>query len=319
MKAARLVGPRQFEILDTPMPTINEGEVLVKIEHLSICGSDLLTYDKVFPEEQYPLRIGLPCHEVSGVVAESADDSIQKGQRVVALAYGGSLMEYIACPANRCVVVPDHVKPELAVLCQPVGTVLYAVQKLGSLIDKSVVIIGQGPIGIGFTELVGRAGTSQVIVTDVVQHRIDLALAHGATHGINAAKEDVVERVKEITGGKLADIVIEACGLPETCNLVFDLVRVQGTAVIFGMPHGEPVFPFNWATMYSKLPNIIVTNSARAGEVYPSVVQMVDLISKGRLDLSYMISHHVPFNDVSRAYEMFSNRTDNSMKVLIDL
>ena len=94
---------------------------------------------------------------------------------------------------------------------------------------------------------------------------------------------------------------------------IFDLVRVQGTVVIFGMPHGDPVFPFNWATMYSKLPNIIVTNSARAGEVYPAVVTMVDLIAKGRLDLSYMISHHVPFNDVSRAYEMFSNRTDNSM------
>ncbi|HLF80121.1 MAG TPA: zinc-binding dehydrogenase [Dehalococcoidia bacterium] len=319
MKAARLVGPRQFEILDTPTPTINQGEVLVRIENLSICGSDLLTYDKVFPEEQYPLRIGLPCHEVSGVIEESADDRIKKGQRVVALAYGGSLMEYISCPADRVVVVPEHVKPELAVLCQPVGTVLYAVQKLGSVVGKSVVIVGQGPIGMGFTELLSRAGTSQVIVTDVVQHRIDLALAHGATHGINATKEDVAERVKEITGGKLADIVVEACGLPETCNQVFDLVRVQGTVVIFGMPHGEPVFPFQWATMYSKLPNIIVTNSARAGEVYPAVVTMVDLISKGRLDLSYMISHRIPFNDVGKAYELFSNRTDNSMKVLINL
>src|SRR4051812_8598246 len=121
MKAARLVGPRQFEILDAPTPDRQPGDLLIKVEHLSICGSDMLTYDKVFPEEEYPLRTGAPCHECSGTVAESNDDRYKVGQRVVALHYGGCLSEYIACPADRCVPVPDSVSPELAVLCQPVG------------------------------------------------------------------------------------------------------------------------------------------------------------------------------------------------------
>jgi threonine dehydrogenase-like Zn-dependent dehydrogenase len=81
MKAARLVGPRQFEFLDVEKPSPKPGEVLVKIEYASICGSDLLTYDKVFPEEDYPLRTGLPCHETSGVVEESMDESLKPGDR----------------------------------------------------------------------------------------------------------------------------------------------------------------------------------------------------------------------------------------------
>ena len=212
MKAARLVGPRQFEILDVDTPKPNPGEVLVRIEYASICGSDLLNYNRVLPEEDYPLRTGLPCHETSGVVEESMDESLKKGDRVVALTYTGGLMEYVTIAANRCIKVPEHVDPQLAVLCQPIGTVIYAVQKLGSVLGKKVVILGQGPIGLSFTEFMARGGASQVIVTDIVDPRLEVSKVLGATDTINASKEDVLERVKELTGGALADVVIDACG-----------------------------------------------------------------------------------------------------------
>src|SRR5690606_6015599 len=150
MKAARVVGPKQFEILDVETPTPQDGEVLVRMEYASICGSDLINYNRVLPEEEYPLPIGRPCHETSGIVEESRDPSLQKGDRVVALTYTGGLMEYVTIAANRCIKVPEHVDPRLAVLCQPIGTVVYAVQKLGSVLGKKVVILGQGPIGLSF-------------------------------------------------------------------------------------------------------------------------------------------------------------------------
>ncbi len=317
MKAARVVGPRQFEILDVDTPTPQDGEVLVRIEYASICGSDLINYNKVLPEEDYPLPIGRPCHETSGIVEESRDDSLQKGDRVVALTYTGGLMEYVTIAANRCIKVPEHVDPTLAVLCQPIGTVVYAVQKLGSVLGKKVVILGQGPIGLSFTELVSRAGATQVIVTDIVDPRLEVAKVFGATDTINASREDVIERVKELTNGELADIVIDACGIHETNNQTFHCLRVQGTACIFGMPHGDPVFPFDWGTMYMKLPNIIVCNSARSGDVVGVVKTSVDLIAQGRLDPSPMITHNVPFNDLRTAYEMFSNRTDGCVTPVI--
>jgi L-iditol 2-dehydrogenase len=319
MKAARLVGPRQFEILDVETPKPNPGEVLVRLEYASICGSDLLNYNRVLPEEDYPLRIGLPCHETSGVVEESMDESLKKGDRVVALTYTGGLMEYVTIAANRCIKVPEHVDPQLAVLCQPIGTVVYAVQKLGSVLGKKVVILGQGPIGLSFTEFMAKGGASQVIVTDIVDPRLDVAKVLGATDTINASKEDVLERVKELTGGTLADVVIDACGVHETNNQTFHCLKVQGTAVIFGMPHGDPVFPFDWGTMYMKLPTILVCNSARSGDVVGVVQTAVDLIAQGRINPRPMISHNVDFANVGTAYEMFSNRSDGCVKPIIKI
>jgi len=223
--------------------------VLVRIEYAAICGSDLLTYDKVFPEEGYPLSTGRPCHETVGIVEESMADSLKPGDRVVALTYTGGLLQYTTIAADRCIYVPPSVDPKLAVLCQPIGTVIYAVRKLGSMLGKKVVILGQGPIGLGFTELLSQGGASQVIVTDVVGARLDMAKSFGATDVINAASEDVTGRVSELTNGGLADVVVDACGLHETANQTFHCLKMQGTVCIFGMPHGDPVFPFDWGTM----------------------------------------------------------------------
>jgi threonine dehydrogenase-like Zn-dependent dehydrogenase len=91
----------------------------------------------------------------------------------------------------------------------------------------------------------------------------------GATHTINAGREDVVAAVAEITHGEMADIAIEAVGRPEAAHQVFQVLHVHGLAVIFGMTHSEDVFPFDWNAMYEKLPRMIVVNSARAGDVLP--------------------------------------------------
>jgi threonine dehydrogenase-like Zn-dependent dehydrogenase len=96
------------------------------------------------------------------------------------------------------------------------GTVLYEMQRIGSVIGKRVVVVGQGPVGLCSTDLLVRQGAAQVIVTDMHNFRLDVARRLGATHTINASREDVKGRVSEITGGRLADVAVEACGLEET-------------------------------------------------------------------------------------------------------
>jgi len=319
MKAARIVGPQRFEILDVPDPSPKQGEVLVRFKELSICGSDLLTYDRVYPEEEYPRPIGFPCHECAGVIEESYAEGLRPGQHVISLAYAGGLFEYQATPADLLVPIPEDQDPSMWVLAQPAGTVIYALQRLGSVLGKSVVILGQGPIGLIFTELVANGGAAQVIVTDVIDHRLEVAKTRGATATINVAKQDTLEAVTELTKGRLADVVIDACGVTASVDDSIRVVRKEGTIVVFGMPHVEEPVPFDWFSMYNKLPTILVTNSRRSNDVVPNVEAAVALMARGGLDLKYMVTNRYPFEQVEEAFRAFAHRENNVLKVLIDV
>lgn len=318
MKAARIVGPKRFEVLDVPMPVPQPGEVLIRFTELSICGSDLLTYDKVFPEEEYPRPVGFPCHECAGVIEESYYDGLKKGQHVISLAYAGGLFEYQAAPGHLVVPIPDDVDPSLWVMAQPAGTVIYALQRAGSVLGKRVVILGQGPIGLIFTELVAKGGAAQVIVTDVIPHRLEVAKTRGATHVVNASEVDTLAAVAELTSGQLADVVIDACGVTETVNDSIRVVRKEGTVVVFGMPHVEEPVAFDWFNMYNKLPTILVTNSRRSNDVVPNVEAAVALMKRGGLNLDYMVTHRFSLDQVEDAFRTFAEREDEVLKVIIE-
>lgn len=324
MKAARIAAPRKWEFLDVDPPSISkDGEIIVKMEYFSVCGSDLRTYDRVLPEEQYPMRIGGPCHELVGIVEESRDERIKKGERVIILApsgQSGGVQEYIRAEASRCVPCPDGIfeDPAFWVLCQPVGTVLWACQQMGSVIGKRVAVIGQGPIGLGFAEFISRGMAREVFVTDPLDYRLEHAKRVGATHTINPTKEDPAEVIAHLTNGEMCDIVVECVGRPETTNQTFELLKRQGTAVIFGMTHDKDTFEVDWGKLYNKLPHMIVTNSAMVGENTTGVMMCVDLVKQGRLDLSYLLTHRMPWTNVQQAYDMYSTKADESLKVVMN-
>ena len=320
MRAVQLVAPQELRYVDVPEPTLAPGHVLVRMDDLAVCGSDLKFYDRDLPTDSYPLSPGRPCHECVGTIEASSVAAFTPGQRVIALVRTGGLVERAAVPADAVVPLPDaDVDPALWVLCQPMGTVMYSVDRLGSVLGKRIVVVGAGPIGLCFTDLLVRGGAAQVIVTDVHDYRLDVARRLGATHVINAAQQDVARRVAEITGGAMADVSIEACGLRETYHQVFDVLRVQGTVVIFGIPHLEDVIPFNWSSAYTKLPNIVVTNSAAAGERSRFVAACVDLVAQGRLDLSYLATHRFGWLDVPQAFDMYATQKGRALKGIIAL
>ncbi|MSQ21736.1 MAG: hypothetical protein EXR53_00280 [Dehalococcoidia bacterium] len=320
MRAARLAGPKRFELVQTELPHLQDGHVLINLQRVSICGSDLRMYDRVLPEEQYPLPVGRPCHECAGVVVESRDDAYRPGQRVIVLpTTHNGLMEYIAEPAYRLIPLPDHGDLSTLLMCQPVGTVMYSCQRIGSVLGKRVVILGQGAIGLAFTQWMAQQGARQVIVTDLLDYRLEAARRAGATHTINPTKEQVAATVAEITHGEMADVVVEAVGRPETANIIWDLVRKQGLVALFGLPHDEETFPFRYNAMMDKLPTIVVTVGARTPDPTQHIEECVDLVAQGRLDLSHMITHRLPFDQVQRAYDMYSEKLDNIIKVVLEL
>src|SRR5690606_22494391 len=156
--------------------------------------------------------------------------------------------------------------------------------------------------------LISRGGASQVIVVDKHDYRLDTARKLGATHTINATRDNVMEAITEITGGRMADVSVEAVGRPETCHQVFAALRQQGTAIIFGIAHDEDTFEFHWTGMTNKLPHIIVTNSARSGDMADTVGIAADLVGQGRLSVDHLLTHRMGWQEVGRAYETYSQK-----------
>jgi L-iditol 2-dehydrogenase len=321
MKAAQLVGPKLFDFIDVETPTIKDGECLVKLERVSICGSDIRHgYGPVYNKDDYPQPVGRPCHECAGTIVQSRTDAFHEGQRVIVLpgAGMGGLVEYLPSNPSRLIAVPDDGDLTEWIMCQPSGTVLYSCQRLGSVLGDSVLIMGQGAIGLSFTMLTVMQGARQVIVADLHDYRLQWAKEFGATHTINPRKENLLEAVKELTGGVGPDVTIEAAGFPDTLDTVFRAVRQFGRVVIFGIQGGD-IIPVDTRTWMDLQPTIIPTTGARTADPTTHIKNMVDLKKRGVLDPGRMVTHTLNFDveDVNKAYQMYEQYLDNVLKVVM--
>jgi threonine dehydrogenase-like Zn-dependent dehydrogenase len=323
MKAAQLMGPKLFEFTDIEMPSIKDGECLVKLERVSICGSDIRHgYGPKYSQDHYPLTVGRPCHECAGTVVQSRTDAFHEGQRVIVLpgAGMGGLAEYLASNAGRMIALPDHGDLTEWIMCQPSGTVLYSCQRMGSVLGKSVLIMGQGAIGQSFTMLTAMQGARQVIAVDLLDYRLQWSKDFGATHTINPSKENLADAVREITGGVGPDVTVEAAGYPETLDTVFRLVRQFGRVVIFGIQGGD-IVPVDTRTWMDQQPTIIPTTGARSGDPTTHIKNMVALKERGLVDPGRMVTHRLNFDveDVNKAYQMYEQQLDNVLKVVMSV
>ena len=321
MKAARLTAPKHFEFVDVETPTAAEGQCLIKIERVSVCGSDIRSsYGPVLPEERYPLNAGRPCHEVAGVIAESRTDSFHEGQRVIVIPGGetGGLAEYITSGPERMALLPDYGTLDEWVMCQPSGTVLYSCQQMPNLLGKTVLVLGQGSIGLSFTMITSRMGARNVIGADLLDYRLEKSKEFGATHTINPSREEIGEAVLEITGGVGPDVVVEAAGYPDTFNMTFRLVRQFGTIIVFGISSDQWVpVEFHW--LMDKQPRMIPTTGARSGDPIAHIRELVGLRDRGWCEPANLITHRMGFSDVQTAYDMYEQRQDNIIKVVLNI
>jgi len=321
MKAAQLTGPKLFEFIDVEMPSLNDGECLIKLERVSICGSDIRHgYGPLYPKDHYPLAVGRPCHECAGVVVDSRTEAFHEGQRVIVLpgAGMGGLAEYLVSNPGRMIGLPDHGDLTEWIMCQPSGTVLYSCQRMGSVLGKSVLIMGQGAIGLSFTMLTSMQGARQVIAVDLLDYRLQWGKEFGATHTINPGKENLAEAVRDITGGVGPDVTVEAAGYPDTLDAAFRLVRQFGTVVLFGIQGGD-IVQVDTRTWMDQQPTIIPTTGARSGDPTTHIKNMVALKERGLVDPGRMVTHNLRFDveDVNKAYQMYEQHLDNVVKVVM--
>ena len=320
MRAARLAGPKHFEFIDTDMPVAGDGECLIKLERVSVCGSDCRHGFNIHPEEEYPMEPGRPCHELAGVIVESRTDEYREGQRVIAIPARGSggLMEYMTSDPSRMILLPDEGPLDEWVMCQPSGTVLYSCQQMPNILGKNVVIMGQGSIGLSFAMITSRMGASNVAVVDPLDYRLEKSKHFGSTHQINPDKENVDEAVLDITDGVGPDVIVEASGYPGPFNDCFRLVRQFGTIMVFGV-QADDFVPVEHNYIMDKQPRMIGTTGARSGDPTTQIKHMVALRQRGWCEPADLITHRMDFSDVQKAYDMYDTQQDESIKVIIDI
>lgn len=278
MLAARWHGRRDVRLEDIPDPKPGPDELLVAVELCGLCGTDLEEYQhgpvSVPVSEPNPLTgrtapivLG---HEIVGTVAAHGTDGRGPaiGTRVipdVVLGCGtcwwcrrhqegicpqgavigqhadGGLAEYVVCPADTCVAVPEHVPPEVAVFAEPASVAVRAVRKADDLSGASVVVFGAGTVGMLTCQLARAAGAGLVIAVDPAPGRRELALRAGVDAAV--APSDASGEVAARTTGTGADAVFECSGAPGTPAAALKLARAGGTVVVVGFRDADEPMP----------------------------------------------------------------------------
>jgi len=321
LKAARVVARRKLEFLDVPKPgPLENGEVQVQLESLSICGSDIyLEYDADLPEEDYPFAAGAPMHECAGVVVDSRDPDYKEGQRVIVIPRDvAGMQEQVVQTADKLIKLPEWGDLSEWVMCQHSGTALFSARRWGNPMGKKIAVIGQGGIGLTFTMIAERQGAQQIVGIDLEEYRCRKSSELGATHTINASNENTVEASTEITGGDMYDVVVDASGNPEGLGIAIDLVKNEGQIISFSLVDPTTV-SFDHRKWMGKNIQMNATVIAATHEPIQEIMDIVALKERGWIDPGVLKTHDTTFDKAQDAFEMYRLRQDGVIKVAMSI
>jgi threonine dehydrogenase-like Zn-dependent dehydrogenase len=318
MVAGQIVGERHLEMIEIPIPEIQAGEFLVKLEVGSICGSDLpfFLFDTLHPllsGASTPLPPMLSLHELVGSVAQSRTERFREGDRVLALPTvpHRGLGEYFVSSDDRAVPLPAGPANRL-VLSQPLGTVIHASLKLPDVTGQTAVVLGQGPTGQLFTAVLRHLGVEKVIAVDLLPERLSVSTRMGATHTVCESGATLAKTVESINAGQRADLVIEAIGKGQTLNLATQLVKRNGTVLAFGLPHKHN-YDFAFHDFFWSEGKLICS----LGPTVDDFRVAVELIANGVIDVEPLLTHSFPFTRAREAFTLFADRGDGVIKVCL--
>ncbi|MBV9819014.1 MAG: alcohol dehydrogenase catalytic domain-containing protein [Solirubrobacterales bacterium] len=337
MRAAVLTGVEQVELQERPDPEATPGWVVVQVESASICGTDAHQYegriDTPFPRvpgHDFPGRVqtvgegvdpdlvgapvavkpSLPCGECPECSAGRLLDCPRK--KLIGLWSDGCMAEQVAVPRVNLVPRPDGVEAWQASLLEPLAVGLNTVDRLQIRLGETVVVLGQGPIGLALTRLCALSGAGRLIVTDARPEPFAIARDWGATDCVNVAETDPVEAIKELTGGAGADIVIETSGFPASSEIVLDCVRKEGKVAHIGWANDLPPLPVI-PLMAKTLTLFGIGGNGGRGQYERSM----ELVRAGRVELEPLVTHRYALDDIAEAFHTASTKSSGAIKVII--
>jgi L-iditol 2-dehydrogenase len=344
MRAAVYRGVNDVRVETVPVPKIGRGELLIRVHTCGICGTDL---KKIASGSHSAPRIF--GHETSGVVAAAGEgvSEFNPGDRVVVFHHipcrecyycrhktfaqcetykkvgcaagfepsGGGFAEYVRVMdwivRNGTVRVSDGVSFEQACFVEPVNTCMKGIETLQLVPDESVLVIGQGPIGIMLSTLAKRSG-ARVITSDLYPERLTISRSFGLENGINASRADIVNTVREQTEGRGADAAIVAVGGNALIRTAMEAVRPGGRVLLFAQTvRGEATID----------PAAVCVDEKTLLGSYSASVELqeeaVRFVMSREMDLESLISHRFSLANSVEALQLAAHPQPDSMKIVI--
>jgi len=331
MLAARYLGPERLEAQEIPVPEIGDEEALLAVEACGFCGSDLSIVAGTHPRARAPLTLG---HELCARIVEinSAGGDLAAGDRVAvfplipcgachACTHGnahvcrslrlfgidtdGGMAEFVRLPASALIKLPDTVPARIGALIEPLAVTVHGIARISLDGVNLAVVMGAGPIGL-MTALVARArGVPQVVISDVLPSRLEIALSLGL-HAVPAG-EELRSSVMELSDGNGADLIFECAGAPATARQMTMLVRSRGVIVnlsVFKKPAEVDLQAINFKEI-----QLIGSRVYDRGD-FQSAVELAM-----QLPLERIVTHAFPLRQVTEAFQRF--RSGEVCKALI--
>ena len=344
MKAIVLTGIRQMEMANVPEPTIKkDDEVLLKVEVVGVCGSDVHYYEAGRIGSQiveYPFVVGHECAATVEAVG-SAVTRVKVGDSVVvepAIACnncdqckrgrkntcrnlkflgcpgqaGGCLCEYIVMPEDCCFPIDDKITFAQGVLCEPLAIGVYAVKQACISGNTDIAILGSGPIGLSCLVSAVAENANACYVTEKIEERVEAAEKNGTTWVGNPNKEDIVKEILRLEPAGM-DVVFECAGQQETIDQAVELLKPGGKLMLVGIPRLERI---SFIIDKIRRKEITIVNVRRQNDC----TQMaIDLIAAGKINADFMITHRFKLEQTQQAFDMVAEYRDGVIKALIEL
>ena len=345
MRALMFHGPGKIALENVPIPRAGAGEVVIRVTLTTICGTDLHIL-----KGEYPVKPGLIIgHGPVGVIHEIGEGvtGYQVGDRVLVGAItpcgqcnfclggnwsqcGGAIggwkfgntidgaqAEYLRVPhaqANLAKIPNDLTDEQVVLLADIASTGISAAESADLQIGDTVAVFAQGPIGLCATAGAKLKGASLIITVESDPVRIKMAKRMGADVVLDFKKQDVVEEIKRITGGRGVDVAIEALGTQATFESALRVLRPGGTLSSLGVYSGKLSVPME-AFAAGLGDHKIVTTLCPGGK--ERMRRLLELVRQGRLDLTPLLTHTFPLDRITEAYQLFGERREGVIKVAI--
>jgi D-arabinose 1-dehydrogenase-like Zn-dependent alcohol dehydrogenase len=342
MRAARFdSATRQLTVQDVPVPEPGTTDVLVRVKACGICLSDVHLLDGSLRSS---LPVVTPGHEAAGVVERvgarvpgwspgqrvviaggracgaCASCALGRGEgeclhfRIMGFDYDGAWAEFVVVPYTVLTPVPEHLPFEQAAILADAVSTPYAglIDRGGLRPGESVGLWGIGGLGVHAVQIARMAGAALIVAVDPLADARERALDRGADHALDPAGEDVPARIREITGGRRLDLAVDLVGANAVLAQAAECIGRHGRVVMIGLSP-EPIRLGAGVNFGVRSQSLL----GHLGYHKRHLDQLVEIVSRGRLDVSRSISDVLPLEDVARGVERLASKEGNPIRLVV--